>query len=139
MPIVSDATAAWRMIAADPRPIRSAYAGLAPAVAGAMPTAAVYMPTYQVSKAMLAEANVAGMSLAPLAGVATGVITALVRSPTSVVKVGMPTAMLTATLPPYYHRLLRPAPATPRPPPPPPQTLLPPTIPTIPATPCFQV
>ena len=71
----------WRIIASEQRPVRALYRGLAPSVIGSVPTAMVYMPTYEASKALLA-----GTPLAPAVGVCTGVVSACVRVPTSVVK-----------------------------------------------------
>ena len=82
-PILSDAAASARIIRTGPR---SLYAGITPAIVGSMPTAAVYMPTYQLSKQALNDLRLGGLPISPLAGILTGLVTAIVRSPTSVVK-----------------------------------------------------
>jgi hypothetical protein len=63
--------------------LRSLYRGLGPQLIGVVPIALVYMPTYE-----FASAAVQGTYLAhtPLAGLATGVASATVRVPVSVVK-----------------------------------------------------
>ena len=71
----------FRIIASEQRPVRALYRGLAPSVVGSIPTAMVYMPTYEASKALLA-----GTPLSSCVGVCTGVVSACVRVPTSVVK-----------------------------------------------------
>ena len=62
---------------------RSLYRGLVPQMVGVLPIALVYMPTYE-----FASAGVKGTYLehTPVAGLATGVASATVRVPVSVVK-----------------------------------------------------
>lgn len=63
--------------------MRSLYRGLGPQLVGVVPIAFVYMPTYEVSKAAL---HGTALQHTPLAGVLTGVASAVVRVPVSVVK-----------------------------------------------------
>lgn len=63
--------------------VRSLYRGVGPQMVGVVPIALVYMPTYE-----FASASVQGTVLAhtPIAGLATGVASASVRVPVSVIK-----------------------------------------------------
>jgi len=84
-PFVVDVVGAAHMIRKTG--IFSLYAGIAPALAAVVPTAIVYMPTYEFSAAALkASAWCPANIVAPLAGVATGVVCAVVRVPASVLK-----------------------------------------------------
>ena len=60
------------------------YAGLVPALVAVVPTAVVYMPTYEFASAALKRAEFP--IVAPLAGLATGLVCATVRVPASVLK-----------------------------------------------------
>jgi solute carrier family 25 S-adenosylmethionine transporter 26 len=79
--LFSDLLAGYKLLASEPRPVKALYRGLGASVAGAVPTSLVYMPTYEAAKLCFA-----GTLLAPLSGVVTGLVSACVRVPTSVVK-----------------------------------------------------
>lgn len=77
----SDLKTGYRLLMAEPKPVHALYRGFGASVVGAVPTSLVYMPTYEAAKACFA-----GTPLAPMSGVATGIVSACVRVPTSVVK-----------------------------------------------------
>ena len=79
--VFNDFRDGFKIIASEKYPLRSLYRGLAPSVIGAIPTAMVYMPTYELSKVMLSDTP-----FVPFVGVTTGIVSACVRVPTSVVK-----------------------------------------------------
>jgi len=64
--------------------LRSLYCGLSPALIGVLPVALVYMPTYEFTKACSKDT---WLAQTPIAGVLTGLASALVRVPVSVIKI----------------------------------------------------
>ena len=73
----------WTRAVSSLQGFRSLYAGLGPTMVGVVPTAVVYMPTYEFSKAALQGSRLEG---SPVPGMLTGLASALVRVPISVVK-----------------------------------------------------
>lgn len=63
--------------------VNSLYRGCSSQLLGVVPIALVYMPTYEISKA---AAHGTALESTPIAGVATGIVSAVVRVPVSVVK-----------------------------------------------------
>ncbi|EOD27589.1 hypothetical protein EMIHUDRAFT_457130 [Emiliania huxleyi CCMP1516] len=64
---------------------RSLYRGLTPQLVGVVPIALVYMPSYEVASGALKGTP---LQSTPIAGVLTGVASAVVRVPVSVIKEG---------------------------------------------------
>lgn len=62
---------------------RSLYRGLTPQLVGVVPIALVYMPSYEVASGALKGTP---LQSTPIAGVLTGVASAVVRVPVSVIK-----------------------------------------------------
>ena len=62
---------------------RSLFRGLGPQLLGVVPVALVYMPTYEFTKS---AAHGSTFEKTPIAAVATGMVSAVVRSPVSLVK-----------------------------------------------------
>ena len=84
LPIANDFVEASRIVRQVPA--RALYAGLWPSLLAVVPTALVYMPTYEAATAALKSFGAPAPLVAPIAGVATGAVCAVVRVPLSVAK-----------------------------------------------------
>jgi len=83
-PVLNDVAGATHLLRRTK--FKTLYAGLVPAMAAVVPTAIVYMPTYEFARSLLKQAACQKEFVAPLAGVATGIVCASVRVPASVLK-----------------------------------------------------
>ena len=63
--------------------LRSLYRGIGPQLLGVLPISVVYMPSYELASSIFRETP---LQFTPAAGVVTGVVSAVVRVPVSVIK-----------------------------------------------------
>jgi len=93
-PLIADVNDSMNLLRSTPKPLRSFYAGLGTSLLAVVPSAIVYMPTYEFVRSVVDQDDpgyFGGVALpsafrAPVAGVATGMVCAVVRVPLSVMK-----------------------------------------------------